>query len=1054
MSSNLKINMDTCFMNLGVESEDLMGVTGWFCVAQWVIRFSNDCAMEKDEFKRVINSNELHNHLIQLELEHFSITQKVNELLQLVTLIQKSAYVRGKAKMFFCDYLPWVIADRSFFAETDSDRLGGAVQCSLVYLAMLYAGENLGGNEIHAVQSASVFEAHRKTFAVIGVDYPTFECVWDAVHCLAIQGKKDRRGKIEKVLKTYKQYNVPPAMLLHHYACINKLGVENLKGSFNPWEDVQLNLNGVCPERGLTTEEELFNGKTFAIAREKPTDVIQTIFYKNRDDSAMEITLARTEVMLNLNKAAKVLVVNPSPAFLEVYAWLDSVQRDTNRETVFAVTDDTVCAVYSHQFSKPFQFITISQLEKQEKQFDYVVIMARDFEMKPLLSALPLCKEGGNLTFFVPQTELTNREATFLNTIRRENIKIDTIMDIPACLCQSRPKKKMVVSAEKNSRSDDNWINLIFSACSKDKLWLVPEKKMISIPFDMLSRNMSLRQIRRAVSENGKLPQPRECSEYRFSREIKIAYYFIYGKNGQLERARAYYRSIHRADQRNRQKGTRPNDVRTERGLRGKTPADIMKRMEGVAFYEEFYNSIVADILDFYKADFSVLTLKTLWFCCRKMLCSCVSNFDELAMEVFCGESQDLWDIPVRDCSPKSVYEAIQGDVEETYGVQLWSLLHLIFKVAVENGLAAENPFAPMVRTVRDRNRERLYQLNAALKKSNFTEEEEKRMVDWLMEEIPVPPRLLKAHSKLSVQEKNEEPVTLPRCVLESKWLIGAFSLFTGLPIRELCPLCWRDLREIGSTGAMQVYITKHLDGRDQVVLNVFYADQQRYRKVPLVSVLSYLLRRRKQFLIDYYGYTEEMLGSMLIILEKEQFGRGRKKMAMLSRKHAQQLKRQLLDIARIEPDVISLLEGESRFDVDLNANKKDLFAASFREKALHISGFTEGELCHYTGNKAPDTFERHYCDYNNDFLQYAMAKKLNRWAYIYNPNVSSDCTANSSHQELEMKEIYNYLSGCFLAGSAEMEIDLVLSEPSDGTIDIEIECTHGMKGEVVCFDK
>ena len=207
MSSNLKINMDTCFTNLGVEPEDLIGITGWFCVAQWVIQFSNDCALEKDEFERVICSEELHNLLQQLEFACFSVGHKVDELRQLVALMQEMGYVRDKAKMFFCDYYPWIIADRSFFAETDSDRLGGAVQCSLVYLAMLYAGENLGGNEIHAVQSASVFEAHRETFAVMGVDYPTFECVWDAVHCLAIQGKKDRRGKIENVLKTYKQYN-------------------------------------------------------------------------------------------------------------------------------------------------------------------------------------------------------------------------------------------------------------------------------------------------------------------------------------------------------------------------------------------------------------------------------------------------------------------------------------------------------------------------------------------------------------------------------------------------------------------------------------------------------------------------------------------------------------------------------------------------------------------------------------------------------------------------------------------------------------------------------
>lgn len=1049
MENGVMEKFDGCFANMGVQLDDLLRMTGWFCVAQWVIRFSNGRVLASDEFDRLISSSKFCSVVKHSELDGYPVTQKADQLRKLVLLVQESGYVRGKAKIFFADYIPCAIADRSFFAESDSDRLGGASQCTLVYLSILYAGESMGSNAIHAVQAANVFEAHKGNFDALGLTFSDFECVWEAVHSFSVRGEIEHRAKINEVLAVYRKYKIPAAILLDHYARINNVGVENLKGSFNPWEDVQLRLDGTCPERGLTTEEEIFNYKAFGISKERPTDIVQTLFYKNRDDSGIEIALVRTEVKMRVKKATKVLIVNPSPAFLEEYCLLDDNHGVITRETVFAVTDKTVCQVYAFQFSEPYRFIAIPELETLEESFDYIVIMARDLETEPLWKAFELCKEGGSLTLFIPQSELTNTQSTLLKAMSMECISADWIMDVPACICQSQPKKKAIISAHKSSGCINDWVNLVFNICSADKRWLVPEKKVIRVPVDLLWRNMSLRQMRGVISKGNAVPHQRQCREYQFSREIRLAYYLIYGKSGKLEKARAYYRNIHRVDQRNRRMGTRPNDIRTERGLRAKTPEQIMKKLEGVALYDEFYDCIVDDVLDFYRDDLSRLSLKTLWFCCRKMLYSCVSYNDEFAMELFCRESQRISDVPVSDCSEKSIRDAIEADAVEGFGTQLWSLLYLIFKVAVENGLAEKNPFASMLSVVRQKYREGLYQLNANLKKSSFTDEEERRLVDWLMEEIPMPTRLLNAYSKLSVQKLKAEPLALPRCVMESEWLLGAFSLFTGLPLREVCPLCWGDLHEIGSVGGMQVYITKHLNKANQVVSNLFYAHQDHYRRVPLASVLSNFLCLRKRFLTEVYGISEDELESKPIFLEKEPCGRIRRKMDMISRKHAQQAKRQLLEVAKIEPDVISLLEGGARFDVDLNATKNDLFAANFREKATHICGFTAGELCHYTGTQASDTFERHYCDYNNDFLQYAMAKKLNRWWYVYDYfcDTSKPCC-----NEQDVEAGAEFAVGGFTYGRAKAELNLKLPAADDGFVEVEIDCSHGAESKVLCF--
>lgn len=1043
MKNGLQEKLDRCFADLGVQEDDLLSIAGWFCVAQWVIRFMNGRLLPKDEFKQQTLAKELRNSLRQSELLTFPISERTDALYELVLMVLEAGYTKGKAKMFFSDYLPCVVADRSYFVKTDTDRFGGAIQCTLVYLAMLYAGDGMGCNAVHELQAECVFETHKENLIELGVSCFDFSSTWEAVHSLSLQGRKEKRTKIKDAMNVYKSYKIPPQILLEHYVRINSIGVNNLKNSFNPWEDVHMRMGSMCPERGITLEEKIFNDTALGISREYPTDVVHTLFYEKRNDASVEIMLARMEIKKLLPKSRQVLVVNPSPAFLEAYVSIDD-EIGGIRETVFAVTDDTVRKAYSFQFQEPRRFITISDLEKQEAEFDYVVILARDYDTALLWTAVSLCKNEGNLTFFIPQTSWTNKEDPFVAILRREKVSISWIMDIPSCYCQSRPKKKAIVSARKSSCGINNWINLIFNVGTESRQWLVPEKKLIRVPMDMLSRGLTLLQMRRLILDNGNFPKPRECGEYNFSREIKIAYNFIYSKQGLLEKARAYYRNIHRPEQANRQKGTRPNNVRTERGLRGKTSEEILRNMEKVALYDEFYDCIVDDILDFYKEDFSIVTLKTLWFCCRKALCSCVTYNEDDAIDLFCGENQRLSELRLRDCTPEKVNEVIEGEDS----TKLWRLLHLIFKMAVEQKLADKNPFSSILTVVKEENRKRLYALNSSLKKSHFTQTEEAKMVAWLMDGTSVPPGRNADSESAYLNQKSENAVVLPRCVVESKWLIGAFSLFGGLPLREICPLCWGDIHEIGDTGEMQIYITKHLNTADQIVSNLFYAQQQHYRKVPLDRVLVQMLSARKRFLMDNYGFTDEALERMPIILDKEPIGRGRKKFEMITRNNARIVKKQLLEIAQIPNDVINLLEGEARFDVDLNASKSDLFAANFRDKALHTCGFTDGELCHYSGNKAKGTFERHYCDYDNDFLQYNAIKKLYRWTYVYDSCGNLEKTGCA---EFNAAEGCEFVADCFSAGRATGELNLTLPDQANGDIEVEIECAHGVEAVVLC---
>ena len=82
--------------------------------------------------------------------------------------------------------------------------------------------------------------------------------------------------------------------------------------------------------------------------------------------------------------------------------------------------------------------------------------------------------------------------------------------------------------------------------------------------------------------------------------------------------------------------------------------------------------------------------------------------------------------------------------------------------------------------------------------------------------------------------------------------------------------------------------------------------------------------------------------------------------------------------------------DEKKELQTDIYMYLGDLFLSNFSTKAKNTAGLTLGELNYTIGIDAPDTFSRHYCDYSNDFVQYGIIQKLDRWTAPYLPMVQS----------------------------------------------------------------
>jgi len=285
----------------------------------------------------------------------------------------------------------------------------------------------------------------------------------------------------------------------------------------------------------------------------------------------------------------------------------------------------------------------------------------------------------------------------------------------------------------------------------------------------------------------------------------------------------------------------------------------------------------------------------------------------------------------------------------------------------------------------------------------------------------------------------------------DSTLLLGPIQLFTGMSTREVCALTWGDFETIPGLKVYRLLVYKYLSDEGTVI---YHADGTACRKVPVAPLLADMLNSRKTYLQLACGFTEAELQCLPIIMPNN-----KKAFAALSKPSyckydaAIRVCRSLVEKADIPTQELVLPgDGDKEIVVDMNKYQGDIFYSNFKHRANHTCSFNRGELSYVVGNKAPDTFSQHYCDYTNDLVQYGMVQKLNRWSHAHETGVQNAVQSTTEASTFTRKTVvhsdhkknhYNALS-----------ITLSPTQEVPGSfIDVMIECDHGATGSIAVYD-
>lgn len=883
--------------------------------------------------------------------------------------------------------------------------------------------------------------------------------------------EEENEYPIRNAMALYRQYHIPMQKLLDDYAVIlqrrDKLNAvwDGKKAKrLNPWKHIHEDDFSEI-ESGLSYMETAFNKGAWEMRDCKPTDVIRLLFYGQKEEGCLftEERLMMPEmsgVGLNFLKQPE-MIVNPNPIFLTDYIrWLDreieafKCQKPhgwesmdyTNRlryegdvyvGTIFVVKSDLSCQLYAYQYPT-YRFITLEQA--YEKRFcNWILIFAKEQQLEPFYKLFDGLAEGAEIRLLT--SELYLKDIEFQRLLHEKNISVDVIGKVPANYVNSRISRKMVLIGHRRRRDElmdvDHQVTLVSDDEIEEAVYWEQRWYMSShyhVPITSLWTCTSLRQLLQSLKrlENGLAAEPveRTCKTFEFSKEIKISYTLMQNRKNRFS-AKAHYCEIQGKDS-SRKKGKTLVQP-TERGLRAETREAVLERLAEVPFRPEFYDVIRMDIERVYDETKEPLTLKTLCFCCWSSMPDYTLNFDEKhAKKLIFGRNRDLADLVPEHATMQEFQDALMS-VRGNDKIQKkdWIQLNLILNAAVQRELLNFNVLviSSLVRSMEGKNS--IHILSASLKKPKFQDDEERRMVEYMRKMVKDP--------------RNGKMV--PRFVRDSLVLIGAIQLFTGMPIREICALTWLDFSKIDTFNATNLAVTKHMDAHNHIIPNREYGHGRNYRLVALPYTLAEMLLMRKKYLETELHLDKEALKKQPIILSQEPGAKGAKRKDLhVHRQQALKASKQVLAAAKIDSKILTLLDGDARFDVDLNAYQNDLFASNFRWKAYYCAGFTEGDLAYHVGNVPPDTFSGHYQDYKNKFVQLMLSCKLDRWANHYRLT-----TAKADNNVFLSESVCSdwekkFSTGAVPGATVQTELMILPEENVDAVAEISVYAKHGVR--------
>jgi len=960
-----------------------------------------------------------------------------------------SAGMDEDCRLFFETCAPFLVVDWdtlvSKFPKGHYEKLA-----YVIYLIFRSPNESqLPIVEIDKPTIESFYEGNKELYTSFEISKETFTECWQAVYHIpmpALQGTVS--SNLVDTIRFYRQHKVSGLRLLANYCQFNKYRTQ-LGDPINPWLEFQYAVKGKQnAAQGISITETAFD-LIDNIKNERPSDVIRAALYpfpklfgkrsdfnvRSKYDGRFECSFFLQQFELLARNASQVLIVNPGPDFL--LAWSEKIEKYRCKCYV-AVPNIYVASAYRMEF-KGLQFCIFSDVAKHAKRFDLIAIVSpfteEKFDIGTMLSA---GNDQANFIALLPQTFISASDNNICALLRDQGFLPGKIIAIASNATVTQPRKKMLLFAGR-SINPNAPIPVFFTQCDKDGTKLIVEKEYIQATQQQLKKPTTLVKLRKAFEkakiEPDSVKHRKRPSVYQFSNEISL-YYTVHRDRYGVFVGEAYYRG--KTASQNKKDGRVWNSPATQKGLRCQDRESVIDKMETITYSDAIYPYVVGDMLDYYGERIGECSLKTIWFCCRSRLLARQDYRDGIARNVlFCSGNNPLSALCPVGANNDDYRNAMQSVIPEDSlaVVKFWQQLNIIMRVAEESNYIQANPIPALLPEISNRASKELRNLRNMLTKKTFTFEEEARILAYVCEEgkSDFGPR-----KALLFEE-------------DSTLLLGPIQLFTGMSTREACALTWGDFETIPGLKAYHLLVYKYLSDEGTVI---YHADGTACRKVPVAPLLADMLNSRKTYLQLACGFTETELQQLPIIMPDN-----KKTLAALSKPPyckydaAIRVCRSLIEKADIPTQELVLPgDGDKEIVVDMNKYQGDIFYSNFKHRANHTCSFNRGELSYVVGNKAPDTFSQHYCDYANDLVQYGMVQKLNRWSHtheiggqnaVQSTSEASTFTRKTVVHSDHKKNHYNALS-----------ITLSSTQEVPGSfIDVMIECDHGATGSIAVYD-
>lgn len=742
----------------------------------------------------------------------------------------------------------------------------------------------------------------------------------------------------------------------------------------------------------------------------KATDCLKELWTKTpkADDSGIGVDFSLRRMLADAYTFTSALVINPSPDFLE-----QASRRGFFSRMTFVIPLVEAVPVLKLQFPKA-KFLSIEDFAKEAEtgtqNYDYAWLFCQGLQGKAVSSLIQntqlLLKEGGRFYAEVPSNVVTYQDAS-KKSILHTAFSLQKIFVFGENVFHSAPKKRVLVSAIKGAPSNRS-ISLFRYAVesSGGTTFLVEDRNMqVDIsPYDLMTTKAISKVLRDAVRTPNQ--HRSTAKEIKFLPDISVWTTTTEVKGVQnTYRVRGYIASIPTGKQLKRKLHKRGKKLHTyEVTSPPMAKEDIDTWCISKLPYKSRIKAGIKEALDNAKPD--TLSLRTLWY-----LNTAFSNkwFDR---------ARNIWELAlfasdVGLLTGKEESEAFvscvdhyldQINAEFKDRLRAWRIIHEVCAYGVSRGVMKSNPATTKYSELYSLTDNTEYaDIRETLVKKAFELVYESKLIDYLLAKV----------------KKNPE------------WIFVLIRFLTGLSAGIVAALHWEDIKQIPyCDNAFHFLVRREIDKSGNVKKFVL---AQQFRQFPIMPLLKEVLDTRKDAILSSGVITSHALAKMPIIATDAQLANG--KCVYFKLHTLKKLEKEVIALLQLQDTIVTLPKKDGGVEQkNLTKYQGDRFLSNFKYRARFTAGFLEREVNYLCGLRQKGTYDRHYCDYTNPFIQSSMYVKLLRWDAVLRNMLTSQPVARNT-LSLSEKRVFS------INGTQTADIEF----PFTGKVSIEVESQNGL---------